>query len=412
MATLVVVIVVLIITTLMVFFATKVGIFDQRMAGNEARYKEAFAAAEAGLDMSIQKFQDQFATNYTGAASWATVIANSAIDAGTKTDGTTGTGVPTFGVAITNTGALIGGINVYQFTSTGKSADETGTAIVSREVTMKNVLGGSAPNVPVVVSGSVGTGGNFNIVANSNGGGNGVPVSVWTGPTGSGADVNFNSGSAATCHREDFDITLSQPTCSNPGGGTGEKISSGQTSPALTTHVPEYPDILPNDENFPDDLFQFLFGVVRADWQTVYDMANSEHQVVADCSGLNEHSGEEFRLWWVTGDCSMVSNQVIGSEADPVILVIDDHELSTIGAGDTIYGLVFLFNNPNNVATPSADFQGSSTIFGSLVSDVGGSAMNGSYSIVYNQTINNNLTSDDDSANFSIAFVPGSWRDF
>jgi hypothetical protein len=283
---------------------------------------------------------------------------------------------------------------------------------------MKSILGGSAPNVPVVVAGSVGVGGDFNIVANPDGGGvtnpnkegHGIPVSVWTGP--SGADVNFNSNSAATCYREDFDITLSQPKCSNPGGGTGEKISSGQTSPALSVYNPAYRDILPNDPNFPTDLFQFLFGVARPNWQTVYNMANSRHQVVAGCSSLSATSGQKFRLWWITGDCSMVSNQVIGSEADPVILVIDDHQLTTIGAGDTIYGLVFLFNNPSNTATPSADFHGSSTIFGSLVSDVGGAAMNGSYSIVYDQTLLENLDSITSSANFSIAYIPGSWRDF
>lgn len=411
MATLVVVIVVLIVTTLMVFFATKVGIFDQRMAGNEARYKEAFAAAEAGLDMSIQKFQDQFATNYTGAASgtgsWADIIANSAIATGTKTDGTTGTDVPTFGVTIANTGALIGGVNVYQFSSIGLSGDGTGTATVSREVTMKNILGGSAPNVPIIVDGSVGTGGDFNIVANPNGGGDGVPVSIWTGGDTPDGDVEM-TGSSATCQIQYFDGN--NPQCSNPSGNT-ELISDGDGS-TLTEHLSTFPDVLPNDENFPDDLFQFLFGVVRADWQTVYDMANSKHQVVADCSGLSATSGQIFRLWWVTGDCDMGSTQIIGSEADPVILVVDDHQLDMGGGGARIYGVVYLFDNPDNAATPSADFHGSPAIYGSLISEAGGSAMNGSYSVVYSQTINNNLTSDDDSANFSIAFVPGSWRDF
>ena len=55
MATLVITTSVLIIITLMVIFATKVGIFDLRMAANEARYKEAFATAEGGLDFAVQK---------------------------------------------------------------------------------------------------------------------------------------------------------------------------------------------------------------------------------------------------------------------------------------------------------------------------------------------------------------------
>ncbi|TAK61349.1 PilX N-terminal domain-containing pilus assembly protein [Methylobacter sp.] len=408
MATLIVVIVVLIITTLMVFFATRVGIFDQRMAGNEVRYKEAFAAAEAGLDMAVQKFENQFKTNFTGAASWATIIANSAIAAGTETDGTTAeAGESSFGVTLTDVGSLIGGMNVYRISSTGLSADGTGTATVSSEVTMKSILGGSAPDVPIIVNGSVGTGGNFNIVTNPNGGGDGIPVSIWTGGPSPAGDVSMG-GSSATCHIQYYDGNNSQ--CSNPSGNT-ELLSDGDGT-TLTAQNTTFPDVLPNDPNFPDDLFQFLFGVTRADWQTVYEKANSRNQVVADCSSLTATSGQTFRLWWVTGNCDMGSTQIIGSSANPVILVIDDHELDMGGGGARIYGTVFLFNNPSNVATPSADFHGSPAIYGSLVSDIGGSAMNGSYSIVYDSTINSNLVSSNSSANYDMAFVPGSWRDF
>lgn len=49
-ATIVVTVVLLVVMTLMVLFASRVGVFDVRMAANEARYKEAFAMAEAGLD--------------------------------------------------------------------------------------------------------------------------------------------------------------------------------------------------------------------------------------------------------------------------------------------------------------------------------------------------------------------------
>jgi|GEM_PF-1374877 len=413
MATLVVVIVVLVITTLMVFFATKVGLFDQRMAGNEVRYKEAFATAEAGLDIAVQRFDDQFATNFSGTTSWATVIANSAIAAGTETDGTTAEpGEPSFGVTITNTGGT-----VYRFSSTGRSADGTGAATVSREVTMKSILGGSAPDVPIIVNGSVGTGGDFNIVANPNGGGNGVPVSIWTGntaPVGDPPTGNVSmSGSSATCNIQYFDGN--NPQCSNPSGNT-ELISDGDGS-TLSAPINTFPDVLPNDPNFPDDLFQFLFGVTRANWQTVYDLANSKHQVAADCSTLSTTSGQKFRLWWITGDCNMGSNQVIGSITDPVILVIDDHQLDMGGGGARVNGVVFLFDNPSgDVATkPSADFHGSPAIYGAMISDVGGTAMNGSYSIVYDPTIMSSLTPGgavDDGSNYAIAFIPGSWRDF
>jgi Tfp pilus assembly protein PilX len=417
--TLTVTVVILLITTLMVFFATRVGIMDQRMAGNEARYKEAFATAEAGLDLATQRLVNQFQNSYTGAGSWTNIITNSTIASGTETDGTTAeSGEPSFEVTVNNTGASLGGMTIFEFVSTGLGADGTGTATARRQVTMKKILGGSSPDVPVIVSGSVGTGGDFNIVANPNGGGNGVPVSVWTGITGANVEL---SGSSATCHLEFFNNN--NPQCSNPSGNT-ELISQGDGT-ELSTYNATFPDILPNDPNFPNDLFQFLFGVERGDWATVKAMAATYNHVVSDCSvqtgnppgeRLDGTAGQTFRLWWITGDCIMGANQVIGSHDDPVILVMDDHLLEMKGNNGRIYGIVYIFDNPDDPYadsdSPATDFSGSSVIYGSLISEAGGEDMDGSYSIVYDPQLISNVTSDNDSSNFTIAYIPGSWRDF
>ncbi|WP_440940882.1 pilus assembly PilX family protein, partial [Immundisolibacter sp.] len=49
-ATLVVAMVLLIAATFLTFFAARIGIQEQRMAGNDARQKEAFETAEALMD--------------------------------------------------------------------------------------------------------------------------------------------------------------------------------------------------------------------------------------------------------------------------------------------------------------------------------------------------------------------------
>jgi len=260
---------------------------------------------------------------------------------------------------------------------------------------MSKILGGSSPSVSIMTSGTIGTGGNFNIVANPNGAGNGVPISIWTGGPVPNGDVTMQ-GSSATCQIHDF---------------TGNNAQCGSTiSSAGNIGL----DVLPNDPNFPSDLFQYMFGVARSDWETIYSMANTKHQVASDCSGLNSTSGEKFRLWWITGDCD-ISNQIVGSKTDPVILVIDDHQLVDKGANGILYGVPYIFDNPapsGNTATPSTDFGGSPVIYGALVSDAGGGALNGSYSVVYDSTSLGNLTSPNESANYDIAYVPGSWRDF
>ena len=144
---------------------------------------------------------------------------------------------------------------------------------------------------------------------------------------------------------------------------------------------------------------------------SVKAMAATHNQVASNCAGLDNTAGQKFRLWWITGDCNMGPLQVIGSADDPVILV-DDHELNMSGGGAIIHGLAYLFDNPDSVNTPSAQFVGTPSIMGAFVSDIGGNALQGSYSIVYQPGILDNLSTENDSANYSIAFIPGSWRDF
>ena len=107
-----------------------------------------------------------------------------------------------------------------------------------------------------------------------------------------------------------------------------------------------------------------------------------------------------------------MGHPLIGSHDDPVILVIDDQQLVDKGANGILYGVPYLFDNPSSNTFPGTDFGGSPSIYGSLVSDVNGGALQGSYSVIYDATLLGNLTIDNNSANYGIAYIPGSWRDF
>ncbi|WKJ92444.1 PilX N-terminal domain-containing pilus assembly protein [Methylomonas montana] len=417
MATLVVTIAVLVTATLMVIFATKVGMFDQRMAGNETRHKEAFAIAEAGLDYSTERFITEFKRLYDGTSpttttnTLATILANAqATDL--RADGTAASaGQAKFSVTVVNSGASLGTIPIFTFTSTGTSADGSGSANVIRQISMANALGGSTPDVPLIVGGSVGTGGNFNIVGNPNGSGPGVPVSIWSGPPSNPPKViELTSGSAATCHRQYFGGN-------NPQCGPSYLSHAEMGGVTLTSYSQSYPDLLPNDANFPTDLFRFLFGINKADWTTKKAEADSYGHVVSSCSGLNASSGNTYPLWWITGECQLGPGQVIGSTTKPVILVLDNQALTMNSGTSVIYGIVYIFDNPTianttgNPPTPGMKLGGSPMIQGSLISDVGGDQMQGSYSVVYDPDLLSNLGGKNGSS-YTAAYIPGSWRDF
>jgi len=99
----------------------------------------------------------------------------------------------------------------------------------------------------------------------------------------------------------------------------------------------------------------------------------------------------------------------IGSLDKPVILVVDDAEFSAQG-NTKVFGVVYLFNNPSTGGTPSAQLGGTMEIEGAFVSDVGGNAMQGSYSVVYNPTLMSQFSSNGSSYSFSA--IPNTWRDF
>jgi len=427
LATLVVTVVIVILMTLVVLFAVKVGIFDQRMSANEARYKEAFAQADSGLDYASQRFNSQFIRLFDGSdtttatTTLTTILANSQVASATEADGTSPEASDgSFTVAITAGVACFpvptppatcattsGSVPIYTFSSTGVGVDGTGTATVQRDIVMASALGGAQPNVPVIVGGVVGAGGSFNVVANPNAAGYGVPVSIWA------EDTVTVPASAATCHLQFYDGQNAQ--CSNPSGNV-ENLTTGHGSgTTASVYTSTMPDIVPKDPNFPPDLFQFLFGITSANWATKKAEAAAHGQVVTDCSDLvfaGTNAGANFPIWWVDGDCAIGGGGglVIGSDSKPVILIVDDHELKMTGKV-AVKGIVYIFDNPDNVATPTASLNGTTEIFGSFVSDVGGVAMQGSYSVVYDPNVLNSFTNGGGS-NYTMTYVPGSWRDF
>lgn len=448
MTTLFISVIVLIVVTLVVVYAAKVGMMDLRMSGNEYRYKEAFAVADGGLEYAVQQFAKSTTVqcvDETGAVSTTAVAAGEPCPPGTQSSGqyiydpnkdrvadaipnpflndknisggTASSDQPRFDATVTPT-VTASGVTAYTFVSIGESTDRTGTATVSQQIVIRHVIGGKSPDTPIIADGTIDIGGNMHVVPNPNGAcpegsdKNGCPASVWT-------HEEFGSGSSiSSCHIEGFE----NGQCPNP--------SQDPLHSQITNASDEGEDIIESDPyttdtppgNFPPDVFAYVFGVPYTQWATIKAIAEEDNQVIdADASDddkyqdCDELSASSKGIIWADVDCTINGNGDIGSLENPVILVVKDSELK-FGGHPTIYGIVFVFDSTPGDGTNQAtvDVGGGTEIRGAMMSNVswGGGPGTGTFAVVYDPDVLNNLSSNSDDSYSSVSSIPGSWRDF
>jgi hypothetical protein len=493
---------ILLLMTLMLFYAARVGLFEQRVSANDLRQKLAFQAAEAGLDYALE-FMLARTNRMTSKASEATPYldadGNLNYYSGWFAEGSTlwaacpdapGTDHPCGGeVAGGATGsfyyddpatttedqydalpldaALLGnlppgtevrvtavicprelgdptclgdaGISepddtdappmrfsiwllAYGYSDCNDNdadgqidlPDEcSGRANVARPVGSLGSFNGS-PNVPLVSKNSIPAQGTAEVVPNPNGGGEGVPLSIWSNdrpnlgdscppldPDGSAGDALSVQGSFKTCELHEWygvdarpdNHRCNQPTCQCDYPGP-EPISYRQGADEVIGI-----DVI-SDPLFPCDLFQYYFGYPSSEYQAVKSAAT----VIDDCSVLNEASEGFF---WFSGSTCTLGN--VGTINNPVILVSAADSLTRIGANNHFYGILYLAN----VEDPDGDaaFQpgGGATVYGAVIVDVlfNTSGAGGTFRIVYDEVA---LMGAGGAG--GIGRISGGWHDF
>ncbi|MDC8832738.1 PilX N-terminal domain-containing pilus assembly protein [Alteromonas gilva] len=262
--------------------------------------------------------------------------------------------------------------------STGISPDGLSTVVVQEQALLYSVIA-NPPDVPLIVAGGLDVSGNFEVVANPNGGGEGVPLSIWTD-----LDVDMNNGSGTTCGLQEF----------TDGNCSGSPYSEKGFQDL---------DILDNDPDFPDDLLEYIFNVPEAEWASLRAEAD---QTLLSCASLGPAS---VGLIWVDGDCQLNAGTIVGSATDPVILIVTDGDL-TMNGGAEINGMVFSFRKPTTVAAFEVNMLGSARVNGVVASNHPVGHANGTYNSVYDANVLDQLQQHD--AFQRVARVPGSWRDF
>lgn len=418
-------VILLLVATIIVIYAGKVIIQDQRISGNEYRYKKAFSSAEAGLENRSAFLRRNKETGLPSLP--ATFNYNT-------------TYPPYFSATITQLATS------YRITSIGYASGAAnvneGQATVSQNYGFYKLIN-KQPDSPLIVAGTVPPVGNMEIVGNSNGGGTGVPVSVWTNGT-----VNY-SGSGATCQEAEY-LANGSPSTNAAGittcdansctcGASGTAVD-GRISYAGAP-VAQWRDVVQNNpyctttgqtDCFPRDLFRYVTSFSH-DRFADYKREDAVTLISpSQCSSLNANSDG---IYWVDptlggGNCALPNGSVGGatgnncdkdsSDICSVVLFTENVRLdSTGGSSSQFFGVIFSFDRTTNNLGSDSDtsdnqnlhMAGSTAVYGVLMSDhpLSTSNVSGSFDLRYNRRVLESITNN--KKNKQLARVAGSWID-
>lgn len=412
-AVLVISISLLLAVTLLLVYAARVGLLDQKISGNELRHKVAFANAEAGMEQAASFLRANPALHDGNAADGWDICAGTAIfpcdlAGATQVFATVVTGTSI--TSLVNTTASSNGDNEAYLIQTaagttavgrGFSDDDTGEAIAQVRYAKTSLL--TPGKVPPLMAPTATLSGNFNIVPDPNGGGPGVAISAWLKTGGL-----TPSGNWKTCHHGEFkhgtDVCIDAK-----GDGT---VSNDWLACSCDNEISNSTNIgddivIDAVADYPSSPFAYVFGddssgdlnVLKAE---VKARAEATGLLLPNCDTLQADFNALGRpaLVWIDGDCTTGSNSTIGSRVNPIILVVDG-QLQT-SANSELWGVF--------VGLGVVRLNGGPVVHGSTISEVGTVLTNGTYYQVYDEDVFSNLR--DDTVNTDIAKIAYSWRDF
>jgi hypothetical protein len=273
-------------------------------------------------------------------------------------------------------------------------------AMVAEPMANYGVLsGGNGAGVPLTTRGSWPPSGNAEIVPNPNGGGIGVPVSVWLNANAEcdGASVvDPSSGAWATCEMHEWyetDILPENLEC--PGSCSCAESESISYTHGNSDTIGIDMDF---DPDFPCDLFTFYFGIPK----THYEAIKSQATIIDDCSELGPNS---FGTYWATGPlCHIGASTVIGSQHAPVML-ISAASITRFNGNTKMFGTFYL----TDVEDPAAEVQtnGNNTIYGAAIIDGTIGAFTGTFQLIYVETVARIVAGTG-----GMGTLAGGWTDF
>lgn len=358
-ATLIITAILLVAITFIVLFAANYIFFQQRITSNTNRNNQAFEAAEAGLEFSIQYLQ----ANRTAIIATAT---NGYINySDSSTTNVTFTNGSKFSVVFTN--PIQNNYDTIQITSTGVSDDGTSTRIIQQQVKYSSYLN-TPPILPMTVRGTVNLSGSFTI-------------------TNTETNQTIRSGSAVTFSGSAHTVTQT--------GGSDRNSVGLDVQPALSAI----------SNLTTTQMFSSYFTNSLTSGSTTYSYEESSNRNYS--TTLNGMTGSSIWINQKNGTTATLNGTItIGSPSAPVLLVVQGN-LEILG-NVTIYGMVYVINSQEFSLNEEVEAQGNSQIIGGLVV-TGGLAASGNSQVTFNSSVLNNLQQ---SVLGYYTKIPGTWKDF
>lgn len=446
MATLVFSLVVLFTLTITTVFGSRVALLDEKMSSNDYRGKESFAAAEAGMDAAITAIN--LAGNIsTGPTYTGTISSTGGVYLTYTATATQVRTTPSVVYEIVSRGCVGTSNTICGGTLESESTVSQRMAIVT--------LMRDAPSSPMVMAGTISAAGAWMIVGKEGAthacgtgslSGN-TPkcsglLSIW-----SNSGMESFKGASQSCFFDDFlsmgsvdDVwgyaskvpicattndhsplgadDLSKCYCNNAVSGkwsmgpyVDRSAEAGQPSSATWLGYKLAADIVAPPvvdqisgyiENFPQDLFAYVFGgVSESSYQTIKGAVPASRKFT-NCSSIGPSSRG---LYWITGNCSL-NNKVVGSPNKPVLLVVEDGQ---VGGAKEGFGLLFGWDNPDTAGIPELDGNGG-LWYGGIIIDGNGDRVTGNGKLVYREGVFDALKQEPTLTVLSV--VPGTWKDF
>lgn len=349
-------------------FIGKVLISDRRIVLNEIEYRVAFSAAEKGVAEAIValKSDPDLRGDSVVSGAFSTAVSNISY--------TVDIGDVAIGVTRVESRAV---------------ADGGSTSFVSVELAETGILNpGSGEPPPITTSGTGTLKGTITVVANPNGGGIGVPVSVWS-PQPIGGTGNYK-----TCGLHEYHY---RNKCQDDADQYSNKDKDGG-------------DVIDNDDEFPstkDELMEYVFG--ETDWSKIESKATG---FFTDCNSLST-AGSGFYI--IDGNCDIKDQ--IGSKSAPILIVVRDGAF-TMNATSSFYGYAYIEGQYKTTEKKKITLNGGAVFNGAMViSDPDVDIPAGTFDMVYDPDVLCIIKVCDDSVSgnnsfLKFSYIPGSWKDW